>query len=175
MGRIKSETEGKWDLFHLFLQFDRNRDLYLDTPGDIANIFAEMNMEIPINHYEILFDKFKRSNKFEYLVFLRFFMDVTTLFLRTSSFLIDELFDGKFDKFYDKGLSHGRRKWNRDSLIEVYEELEMGFTNNELGAIWDEKDTTKDGSLSTSEVAAFFRYSCESDEKEGDLLGLDSV
>ena len=42
--KIRIDTKGKWDLFHLFLQYDRNKDLYLDTPGDIANIFSELGV-----------------------------------------------------------------------------------------------------------------------------------
>jgi hypothetical protein len=36
---IKTETEGKWDLFDVFMRFDKNKDLYLDSPGDLMNIF----------------------------------------------------------------------------------------------------------------------------------------
>ena len=42
--RIKEAISGKWDLFHLFLQNDRNRDLYLDSPGEIAQVFSEIEI-----------------------------------------------------------------------------------------------------------------------------------
>ena len=64
------------------------------------------------------------------MVFLRFFVDVPTLFKKASSFIIDDLYNGNFEKFYEVGLSQGRRKWNRESLVKVNEELVLGFTNN---------------------------------------------
>ena len=64
------------------------------------------------------------------MVFLRFFLTTPVLFKKASSFIIDDLYNGNFEKFFEMGLSGGRRKWNRESLVAINEELVLGFNNN---------------------------------------------
>jgi hypothetical protein len=80
-------------------------------------------------------------------VFLREFYEVRELFVWAVQFILEQHYKGDFEKLFPMGLKEGRKKWNRQSLVLVNEELVLGFREVELGEVWGKLDPNQEGSL----------------------------
>lgn len=65
---------GGHDLFSVFMRYDSNKDLYLETPYNLQQIFEHLGIDVPTQHCIDLFNACKRSEMFPYMDFLRNFI-----------------------------------------------------------------------------------------------------
>jgi Ca2+-binding EF-hand superfamily protein len=149
------------DLFQSFKTLDSRARLVLGSPSDLHQVLESIGVELSEDHLNALFSKFARTGKFEYLAFLRLFTPLERLFLTATKFVLREHYRNDFDKLFAMGVREGRKKWNRQSLALVSEEMVLGFREAELGEIWGLMDPHGEGSLTKEEVAEAFSYEVE--------------
>lgn len=58
-----------------------------------------------------------------------------------------------------------KKKWTRDSLTHINDNVILGFKSKELDAIWKKIDPDDYQSLSQEEVGAFFKFKVETTEE----------
>ena len=94
-----------------------------------------------------LYHKFSGSGKFDYVSFLLEFYKPARLFIAATKLAIDVHYRNDFEKLFGMGLREGRKKWNRQSLTLVNEELILGFREGSLSEVWRVFDQNDDNSL----------------------------
>lgn len=70
-------------------------------------------------------------------MFLRYFYSCKEIFIKACLLIVHHQFRGDLDKLFNIGLQNNQRKWNRKSISAVNDELVLGFSDMEVGKIWD--------------------------------------
>jgi hypothetical protein len=91
-----------------------------------------LGIELNADHLGQLYSGFVRSGKFDYISFVLQFHKPERVFVAATKFVIYVHYRNDFEKLFQIGLKDGKKKWNRQSLTLINEELVLGFRENLL-------------------------------------------